>query len=49
MLDLIAKSADCHGPVHLLFISTAEIWFAWDGEERGWMRAALPLLECCYF
>ena len=23
------------------FISAAEIGFAWDGEEKGWIRAAL--------
>ena len=41
MLDLIAHGADGHGPVHLLLVSAAEIGFAWDREERGWIRAAL--------
>ena len=42
MLDLIAHGAAGHGPVHLLLISAAEIGFAWDGEQQGWIRAALP-------
>ena len=45
MLDLLAHGADGHGPVHLLLSSTAEIGFAWDGNEQGWVRAALPLLR----
>ena len=44
MLDLIAHGPDGHGPVHLLLTSDAEIGFAWDGEERGWIRAALSPL-----
>ena len=32
------------GPVHLLLVSANELGFAWDGDERGWVRAAfLPL------
>ena len=42
MLDLIALDADGHGPVHLLLISAAEIGFSRDGEESGWIWAALP-------
>ena len=47
MLDLIAHCADGHGPVHLLLVSAAEIGFAWDGAEGGWIRAApsLPALD----
>ena len=43
MLDLRAHGAG-HGPVHLLLTSAAEIGFAWDGGEQGWVRAALPPL-----
>ena len=28
--------------MHLLLTSAAELGFAWDGEEKGWVRAALP-------
>ena len=42
MLDLISRGAQGHGPVHLLLISDAEIGFAWDGDERGWVRVSLP-------
>ena len=42
MLDLIFRGAEGHGPVHLLLTSAAELGFAWDGEEKGWVRAALP-------
>ena len=45
MLDLIAHGADGHGPVHLLRVSAAEFGFAWEGEERGWIRAALLSLR----
>ena len=38
MLDLISGGAPGHGPVHLLVISAAELGFAWDGFERGWVR-----------
>ena len=34
-----------HGPVHLLLISAAEIGFAWDGREKGWILLALPSLD----
>ena len=43
MFDLMAHGAEEHGPVHLLFLSTAELGFAWDVTEQGWVRAALPL------
>ena len=36
--------AQGHGPVHLL-ISAAELGFAWDGEEKGWVRVSLPPLR----
>ena len=44
-LDLVTHGADGHGLVHLLLVSVAELGFAWDGRERGWIRAALPPLE----
>ena len=45
MLDLISRGAQGHGPVHLLLISAADIGFAWDGEEKGWVRVSLPPLR----
>ena len=45
MLDLISRGAHGHGPVHLLLVSAAEIGFAWDGEEKGWVRVSLPPLR----
>ena len=45
MLDLISRGAQGHGPVHLLLISAAELGFAWDGAEQGWVRVSLPLLR----
>ena len=46
MLDLISgRGAQSHGPVHLLLISAAEIGFAWDGDEKGWVRVSLPPLR----
>ena len=45
MLDLISRSAQGHGPVHLLLTSAAEIGFAWDGNEHGWVRVSLPPLR----
>ena len=45
MLDLIARGAQGHGPVHLLLISAAELGFAWDGNENGWVRVSLPPLR----
>ena len=45
MLDLISRAAPGHGPVHLLFISAAELGFAWDGDERSWVRVSLPSLR----
>ena len=39
MLDLISRGA---GPVHRLLISAAELGFAWDGGEKGWVRVSLP-------
>ena len=44
MLDLISRGAQGHGPVHLL-ISAAELGFAWDGNEHGWVRVSLPPLR----
>ena len=43
MLDLISRGAQGHGPVHLLLFSAAELCFAWDGAERGWVRVSLLL------
>ena len=45
MLDLISWGAQGHGPVHLLLISAAELGFAWDGAEKGWVRVSLPPLR----
>ena len=45
MLDLISRGAQGHGPVHLLLISAAELGFALDGSERGWVRVSLPPLR----
>ena len=45
MLDLISRGAQGHGPVHLLLISAAELGFAWDGDEKGWVRVSLPPLR----
>ena len=45
MLDLISRGAQGHGPVHLLLISVAELGFAWDGNEHGWLRFSLPPLR----
>ena len=45
MLDLISRGAQGHGPVHLLLISAAEIGFAWDSGEQGWIRVSLPPLR----
>ena len=42
MFDLIAGGAQCHGPVHLLLTSAAELGFAWDVDEKGWVRPSLP-------
>ena len=42
MLDLISRGAQGHGPVHLLLISAAEVGFAWDGGEKGWVRVSFP-------
>ena len=41
MLDLISRRA----PVHLLLTSAAEVGFAWDGEEKGWVRVSFPPLR----
>ena len=45
MLDLVARGAQGHGPVHLLLTSAAELGFAWDGGEQGSVRASLPPLR----
>ena len=45
MFDLISRGAPGHGPIHLLLISAAEIGFAWDGDEKGWVRVSLPPLR----
>ena len=45
MLDLIFRGAQGHGPVHLLLMSAAELGFAWDGAEKGWVRvSSLPFV-----
>ena len=45
ILDLISRRTQGHGPIHFLLISAAELGFAWDGNEKGWVRASLPLLR----
>ena len=45
MLDFISRRAQGHGPVHLLLISAAKLGFAWDGDEKGWVRVSLPPLR----
>ena len=45
MLDLISRGAQGHGPVHLLLTSAAELGFAWDGEEKGWVRVSISPLR----
>ena len=46
MLDLISRGAQGHGPVHLLLLmSAADLGFAWDGAEKGWIRVSLPPLR----
>ena len=45
MPDLISRGAQGHGPVHLLLISAAELGFAWNGDEEGWVRVSLPPLR----
>ena len=45
MLDLISRGAHGHGPVHLLLMSAAELGFAWDGADRGWVRVSHPPLR----
>ena len=45
MLDLISRGSQGRGPVHLLLISAAELGFAWDGAEKGWVRVSLPPLR----
>ena len=43
-LDIIARGAPRHGPVHLLLSSAAELGFAWDGEKKvGFGQPSLPL------
>ena len=45
MLDFISRGAQGHGPIHLLLISAAELGFAWDREEKGWVRVSpLPFV-----
>ena len=45
MLDVISRGAQGHGPVHLLLTFAAELGFAWDGDERGWVRVSVPPLR----
>ena len=41
MFDLISRGAQSHGPVHLLLIFAAELGFALDGAEKGWVGLLL--------
>ena len=45
MLDLIARGAQGHEPVHLLLTSAAELGFAQDVQEKVWVIASLPPLR----
>ena len=45
MIDLISRGAQGHGPVHLLILSAAELGFAWDVAEKGWVRVSLSPLR----
>ena len=45
LLDLLSGGPQGHGPVHLLLVSAAELGFAWDGAEKGWVRVSLPPLR----
>ena len=45
MLDLISWGAQGHGPIHLLLVSAAELGFASDGDEKGWVRVSHPPLR----
>ena len=45
MLDLISRCAQGHGPIHLLLIFVAELGFAWDGNEHGWVQVSFPPLR----
>ena len=45
MLDFISRGAQGHGPIHLLLTSAAELGFAWDGDEKGWVRVSLRPLR----
>ena len=45
MLDFISRDSQCHGPVHLVLMSAAELGFAWGGAEKGWVRVSLPPLR----
>ena len=42
MLDFISREDQGHGPIHLLLISAAELGFAWDVDEKDWVRVSLP-------
>ena len=44
ILDLTSWGAQGHGPVHLLH-SAADLGFAWDGGEHGWVRVSFPPLR----
>ena len=44
MLYLVSQGSQGPGPVHLLLTSAAELGFAWDGAEQGWVRVSLPPL-----
>ena len=45
MLESSLGGAQGRGPVHLLLICAAELGFAWDGGEKGWVRVSLPPLR----
>ena len=45
MLDLVSRGSQGHGAVHLFLLSAAELGFAWDGAEHGWVRGLSPFSQ----
>ena len=46
MLDLVSRCSSGSWSCSIFLLTSAsELGFAWDGEEKGWVRASLPLLR----
>ena len=45
LLEMVGSGCPCHGPIHLLLASAAEIGFLWDPHALAWVRPGLPLLS----